>query len=291
MKSAHSTGIAALVIVAASALPGAATAQSTWNLVSGCTNPNAGSYGNTSACTAVGSGPSVTVSAYSSQPGTGATLQTVAGGYYANAYLGLYSGGFGVSNRTEGASASGPDKVPEPQHAIDNSPTGAWDGVLLDFGGTQRLLSSIGIGYGVNPSGTTFPQVPVDVTILEWTGSGSPVAGTGSSKSLAGSGWSLVGSYKDVASSDAPRATGATIASSWWLITAFNSALNGGTSCKTATGTGACDEGDDAFKLNYISTAAGGTSVSVPEPASLALVAVALLGATTAGRRRSSGKA
>ena len=99
------------------------------------------------------------------------------------------------------------------------------------------------------------------------------------------SGWTLVSSLADVVGDNTSpyggnaRDTGATVASSWWMIAAFNTTLNTHNSCKTNnsggtvaesayaagqgtnySGSAKCDDGDDAFKLNWLKTtvASGG---------------------------------
>lgn len=301
MKKTGFGWIAASALALGAALPMAASAQSTWNLYSsssdGCTQngANSGNFGNSWACNkgTGNGGTNLTASAYSNQIGTSGagTLQTItgAGTYYANAYLSEWgSSGFGAANRTEGLSAGSPN------HAVDNIPGGQWDGVLLNFGNASEVLTSIGLGWTYNSS--------ADITVMRWTGAGSPVGSnssvtTGGNSTLNGTGWTLVGSYKGLTGDSAApfggtaRNTGAanTATSSWWLITAFNSTLNGGSSCLKSDGTtSTCDEGNDAFKLNYVSAkigSGGGTPGTVPEPSSIALVALGLIGALGMRRR------
>lgn len=303
MKKLQISWVAAAVALVGAALPGAASAQSTWNLISGggCTQnaSNSGNFGNSWGCTGSGNaGTAATAYAFSTQAGSSGagTLQNVtAGTAYANAYMSSQgTSGFGAANRTEGLTPSSPD------HAVDNNPTGSYDMIVLNFA-TSVILSQIGIGWSSNASGA-------DITIMRWTGGGSPTSTatvtTGGNTSLLQSGWTLVSSLADVIGDNTSpyggnaRDTGASAASSWWMIAAFNTTLNTSNSCKTNNSGGTvaenanvggvikCDDGDDAFKLNWLkTTVSSGGGGTAPEPGSVALVGLALLGLTAARRR------
>jgi hypothetical protein len=292
MKTLSPNWFAAAAVVFVAALPGAASAQATWNLYngssggSGCSQngTNANTYGNTYACTS-SAGGSATVTAWSSDKGTGADAITYAGSNLANAFVGDNgNSGFGNKDRGETLAATGPV-----QHAVDN--VGSYDFLLLNFS-AATVLSSFGLGYActTDAAGTGCATAMADVTLMRWTGTTPPPTGTGTASiggngTLTNSGWSLVGSYANVgadpvlAFGGSAQATGATQASSWWLISAFNSTLNGGTACKSGAALVAatCTGGNDSFKLNWAQTTAGGGG-GVPEPGSLALAAAALLG-------------
>ena len=279
MKRLHTTILSTAAALAGLAMSSGAMAQATWNLYSGSGNgcsqnaTNSGNYGNSWNCTG-SSSATATVSAWSADRGTSGQADFLAapstGSYYANAYLSPQgNAGFGAASRSEGTGATAPN------HAFDSISPGTQDLMLLDFGSANVILNSIGIGW----SGTDS-----DITLLRWTGSAAPSKASGN---LIATGWALVDSYSNLVADDIPRAattamnTGATQASSWWLISTFNSALNGGESCKTSTGTTAhCDITNDAFKLNFISATVVPSTPpgKVPEPGSLALAGIALAG-------------
>ena len=290
MKRLRTSILSAVAALAGLTISSGAMAQATWNLYSGSGNgcsqnaTNSGNFGNSWNCTG-SSGVVATASAWSADRGASGTADNLTapgtGSYYASAYLSPQgTSGFGAASRTEGIGATSPD------HAFDSFAPGTQDLLLLSFGSASVILNSIGIGWnGTNDS---------DITLLRWTGSTAPAQVNTSStrtgdghQNLIASGWTLVNSYSNLASdSSAPFGgtavnTGATQASSWWLISTFNSALNGGTSCKKADGTNTtCTNSDDAFKLNFISATVvpPPPTGKVPEPGSLALAGLALAG-------------
>lgn len=292
---------------------GAAQAQATWDLVnvgstSGDCTVSGSSYGNSMSCVRNGGGASLTGYAFSTQNGAGTTReQTISASQYSSANLSIQgTSGFGVANRTEGIPAGSPD------HAVDNNPTGTYDMVVLNFG-VDTIINQIGVGW---VSSSTYGA---DISLLRWTGSGAPTdtsASTpydsSSTSALLRSGWELVSSLSGVKGDNSSpyggnaRNTFATEdhASSWWMISAFNTALNTTGSCysdnhgntiselSSTSSSKNCDNGDDAFKLNWLST----TTYTAPPPpppppgvsapGTLALAGLGLLGAGVLRRRR-----
>lgn len=239
---------AALTAVALAAAVPLAGAATTWTS-SDCTASGSGS-GNSYIC---GSGTgAMTAQAWST---------TGSGGTYRTATVTRWDGGFGVNN---GGSSEGSS----PQHALDNQNN--TDLIGLSF--AQRVtLSSLKLGWVHNDS---------DLSVLAYTGASAPSSLTGFSAATllgAGSGWSLVGNYANVGTNTKTINTG-DASSSWWLVSAYNSNFGSG------TGLGG---GNDYVKLLSVA----GTPEEppgVPEPGTLALAGVALLGAW---RLRRKGKA
>lgn len=221
--------------------------------------------------------------------------------YFSGAGQGMYTGG----------------ETTSPYHALDNNVN--TEAVLLSFS-SKTALTSIGLGYTDTTgstveigcrsaagaittttaascaNGTTNVGKTVDVSLFRWTGGNAPTL-AGAAGTLGGS-WELVGNYGDMITDTSNpynlvNSSGKT--SSWWLISAYNSGFTQSAGRETR---GTLNNSNDYFKLfavagtvctsNLTNGQCGGTTVKVPEPASLALTSVALL--SVAGLRRRKGK-
>lgn len=214
-----------------------------------CTGSGANAYGvigNTISCTQQPNGTvaDLTLKAYSSS-----------GGAYAAAAVNQHGVGSGVGVAHSGESTGSPD------HSMDNQTNS--DMLLLSFTSAQ-VLKTVTLGWAHTDS---------DFQLLRWTG-GAFTAPTGkSAATLLSDGWSLVNSVNggSTGTTDTSYSVNAlNQSSSYWLISAFNSAFGG-----SAAG------GVDGMKVLGV-TAAG----TVAEPGSLALAGVALVGVAGLRRRR-----
>lgn len=201
-----------------------------------------------------------------------------------SAALAFYSGG-GLGMGSDGTSA--------PNHAIDNNGTYT-EGVLLSFS-SSTILTGIDLGW---LSGDA------DISVFRYVGTVAPALnGTGASlASMNSAGWQLVGNYANLTQDNttpynynlingatnaaAPTAGAGSLGSSWWLVTAYNTAYGSGTGLT---------QGDDFFKLlavagsacSGVSAQCGNTTTQkVPEPGSLALASLALCGVIYSRRRK-----
>ena len=247
-----------------------AFADATWNGSSfSCGNVGDSSdYGNTASVN-VGScsgAAVVTASAWSSTANT-------SNNKFKTAQLKIYDGGFGVSNRDEGLN------VGSDSHTIDNS--SAVDLIALDFGATKVKLSDVMVGW---ISGTN-DHDDSDISVFAWTGSSAPstIGGAILDKTLSGlasasSGWTLIGSYSDLAVGTAKAVNAGGTSSSWWLLSAYSQSYDNGN----------WSQGNDYFKI----AAVNGTTVNttppsdVPEPGSLALMGIAMAGFVATRRKQ-----
>jgi hypothetical protein len=227
-----------------------------------------------------------------------------------SAYLGSYSGGYGVTNRdmtATGATTGDPTEGAVPEHAMDNQ--GRYDSVLFSFSGATNgvVLSSVVTGWvgcanslnGGSCGGTSAATtIDSDISVWAYTGGTNTSTNlTGTTYSSLGSGWTLVGSYDGGTSTGSITINAGNVSSSYWLIGAYVPVTG---TCYKSNGTtgGTCDAGDDYLKIaslngtvatcasNPTAPGCGGGGGHVPEPATLCLLGLGLLGMSRVRRTR-----
>lgn len=179
-----------------------------------------------------------------------------------------------------GLGAFGPGS--DNQHGVDN--IGNFDLILLDFGLLEMTLEQITVGYY---------QTDADVSVLAYTGDPNNYSGingisySGTSEGLTGSGWTVIGNYDvdgmDPAGSSAPQTADISadtvgIASSYWLIGAYNPVFQSAGCQPHANYCQANSQYPDYFKIENVAGTTGMPPVipNVPEPYTALLLLTAL---------------
>lgn len=276
MKNATSRQLAARALLATvmGLASAASMAAATYSMGSGGTSTTGGTNGLGNQRVFTGSdGITMTVTAYGSNSSNPSA--------YSAGWVGQFGGGLGVGSQLEGGNT-----VTSNEHTLDNNPLNGLSDILILKFSSAVALSSIGVG---------FVSGDADMTIAAYTGGvdlnlAGGIAGKSSAAAVtAMSGWQAVQHIGDggspqtteSASSSSPlvrNVNASNVTSSWWLISAYNSGF-GGTAIANA------DTIADFVKVLNVSTKTVPQIGKLPEPTSLALAGLALVGVVGVSRR------
>lgn len=248
----------ALSGIVALALAGQVSAATNWILGS-----NYGTISSGVTVTALSNTGGTDTSASSANNGATQTIQSAT---WTNTYGGIYN-----ADACSSGSYCDLNETVSPEHSIDNNQR--YDMALLSFSSVVKL-TQLKLGWWSGDS---------DVTVMAYTGVGVPTLIGKTYSQLAG--WTVVGNYADVGSTNPANINAGGVYSSYWLIGAYNPLVSGSTTGAMLT------DGFDYVKLASVTGCVqGGTDCSqskVPEPGSLALMGIGLLGLI---RLRKAGK-